>query len=115
MHINREGSWMELEGYKWRAPTYRQVPIEPLMKRDQENGIQTRNLVCGTFFLLHRYPDLRFCCHSAGSDFRRKRCIPIFHFGSVSFVVRPVCGRLLTKVCRTWSRRFESERCRQRQ
>jgi hypothetical protein len=42
---------MELEGYKWRAPTYRDVPIEPLMRRDRENGIQSRNLVCGHFFL----------------------------------------------------------------
>jgi hypothetical protein len=30
------------------------------MRRDQENGIQTRNLVCRTFFLLYRYPDRRF-------------------------------------------------------
>src|SRR6266851_7290758 len=37
-----------------------QLPIEPLMRRDQENGIQTRNLVCRTFFLLYRYPDRRF-------------------------------------------------------
>src|ERR1700682_6501443 len=119
MHIEEESRW-SLKRYGTAGPGIAGFAIEPCMRMDQENGTESTNIVSKAVLLLCRYPYFGFFCHAEGSDVRRNRHPLILDFVSIFFVVRPACGRVLTRLRRCCAKRFESERfeseqCRRQQ